>query len=57
MTPQDTEEFLMYLEACTDRQLEGVLEKEKAAGREEYATLTQKAIDIRRMWASKGQAQ
>lgn len=39
MTKQDKEEFTAYLAACTDKQLEGVLEKEKGAGRMEYAGL------------------
>ena len=39
MNEQDREEFISYLRACTDRQVEGVLEKESGAGRDDYAEL------------------
>ncbi len=39
MTAKDKSEFIGYLRQCTDRQVLGVLEKEKAAGRRAYAAL------------------
>ena len=39
MTKRDREEFKGYLANCTDRQVYGVYEKEKAAGRKAYANL------------------
>lgn len=39
MSEQDKEEFLLYLAACTDNQVLGVLEKERAAGRGEFVEL------------------
>lgn len=39
MTRQDKQEFRGYLQNCTDRQVYGVLQKEKDAGREDYADL------------------
>ena len=39
MTAQDIREFRLYLRACTDAQVLGVLEKEREAGRDDYAEL------------------
>jgi hypothetical protein len=39
MTHQDAREFRAYLRACTDNQVRGVYEKERAAGRDDYAAL------------------
>lgn len=39
MKPKDRREFRAYLAACTDAQVQGVYEKEHAAGREDYAAL------------------
>lgn len=39
MTSKDKANFQAYLEACTDRQVQGVYEKERAAGRRGYANL------------------
>jgi hypothetical protein len=36
---RDIRDFRAYLAACTDRQVQGVYNKEKAAGREAYAEL------------------
>lgn len=36
---QDIREFASYLRACTDAQVQGVYDKEKAAGREVYTAL------------------
>ena len=41
MTAQDIREFNAYLRACTDRQLQGVLEKETGGRRETYAALAE----------------
>lgn len=41
MTAQDRREFIDYLHNCTDSQVQGVLEKETAAGRSDYAELAQ----------------
>ena len=39
MTGQEQQEFLQYLRQCTDRQVQGVYDKEKEAGRDDYAEL------------------
>lgn len=36
---QDRREFRGYLKSCSDRQVQGVYDKERAAGRDEYAEL------------------
>jgi hypothetical protein len=41
ITAKDIREFNGYLAACTDRQVQGVYEKESAAGREEYVALVE----------------
>ena len=41
MTSRDRREFQLYLRNCTDRQVQGVYDKEKEAGRSEYAELAQ----------------
>lgn len=35
MTPTERENFNLYLRQCSDAQVQGVYEKEKAAGRQE----------------------
>ncbi len=47
MTSQDRREFKEYLRNCTDNQVFGVLEKEKAAGRQDYADLAQDELERR----------
>ena len=39
MTADEMKDFRGYLKNCTDRQVQGVYDKEKAAGREDYAEL------------------
>lgn len=39
MKAKDREDFEGYLRNCTDRQVLGVLAKERAAGRDDYAAL------------------
>ncbi len=39
MTAQDMKEVRQYLKQCTDRQVQGVYDKEKNAGRNLYAEL------------------
>ena len=39
LSAQDIGEFNSYLRQCTDTQVEGVFQKENAAGREAYAEL------------------
>jgi hypothetical protein len=46
MTQRDRIEFRQYLRQCTDRQVLGVFQKEKDAGRTEYAMLA--AVEIER---------
>ena len=41
MSADDVREFVAYLRALTDAQVWGVLEKEKAAGRDGYAALAE----------------
>ena len=47
MTANDRQEFIQYLRNCTNNQVYGVLEKEKGAGREDYATLAQAELERR----------
>lgn len=44
VTQQDKDEFQGYLTACTDRQVRGVYEKEKQAGRRTYAQLAKEEL-------------
>lgn len=44
LTPRDREEFQLYLEHCTDAQVYGVLEKESAAGRQQYVKLVKQEL-------------
>jgi hypothetical protein len=39
MTAQDMREFRGYLKHCTNAQVQGVYEKERDAGRDDYAEL------------------
>jgi len=39
MTQKDKDEFRAYLRRCTDKQVQGVYERESAAGRRDYAEL------------------
>lgn len=39
LSASDIREFALYLIQCTDRQVLGVLDKERAAGREAYIEL------------------
>lgn len=41
MTARDMREFAGYLRQCTDAQVRGVYEKERDAGREDYAVLAE----------------
>jgi hypothetical protein len=47
MTEQDRREFNAYLRNCSNSQVEGVLEKEKSAGRRDYAALAQEELERR----------
>ncbi|WP_157641872.1 hypothetical protein [Burkholderia ubonensis] len=47
MSAQDRREFNAYLRNCTDRQVQGVLEKEQAAGRKGYSDLAQAELEHR----------
>lgn len=47
MTNDDRIEFKAYLRACTDKQVFGVLEKEQAANRQEYADLALDELERR----------
>jgi len=46
-SPQDIREFRGFLKQATDRQVQGIFDKETAAGREEYADLAQEEARIR----------
>jgi hypothetical protein len=49
---RDMEEFMDYLDICTDAQVLGVLAKERAANRKEYIVLAEKEAEKRRIfWA------
>jgi len=39
MNAKDMREFRDYLKNCTDAQVQGVYDKERAAGRDDYAEL------------------
>lgn len=47
MTNKDRNEFNAYLGNCTNRQVEGVLEKETTAGRTEYVELAKAEMERR----------
>jgi hypothetical protein len=47
ITAQDMREFRAYLRICTDRQVQGVYEKERDAGREAYAELARAEAERR----------
>lgn len=47
MTEQGRKEFIQYLRICTDRQVGCVLEKERAAGRTEFAELANAELERR----------
>lgn len=47
MTNKDRTEFNGYLRNCTDNQVFGVLEKEQAANRDDYAALAQAELERR----------
>lgn len=47
MNAQDRSEFQLYLRQCTDRQVQGVLDKEEDAGREDYAELARTELERR----------
>jgi hypothetical protein len=47
MTARERSEFKEYLRNCTDRQVQGVLDKEKTAGRRNYADLAQDELERR----------
>jgi hypothetical protein len=49
MSKKDREEFRAYLRGCTDRQVYGVLEKERAAGRRAYANLAREELARRNL--------
>ncbi|MEX3983919.1 hypothetical protein AB4Y45_33580 [Paraburkholderia sp. EG287A] len=49
VTAQDKREFKAYLEGCTDNQVRGVLEKEKAAHRTAYVTLAKAEMAARNL--------
>lgn len=44
MTTKERREFLAYLHACTDAQVQGVFDKETAAGRRPYALLAKSEL-------------
>lgn len=47
ITADDIREFCGYLRGCTDAQVRGVYEKEKAAGRDEYVALAEMEAERR----------
>lgn len=52
ISAKDTQEFNSYLRQCTNAQVEGVLEKEREAGRAEYVNLAKSEMERRGMAAS-----
>lgn len=53
MTKKDREEFIAYLRACTDKQVQGVFEKETSAGRRAYANLARQEAERREITISR----
>jgi hypothetical protein len=49
LTARDIREFSQYLRLCTDRQVRGVYEKEKEAGRDDYAALAELELQARHL--------
>lgn len=47
MNAKDMREFNGYLKNCTDRQVQGVYDKEKTAGRDDYAELARMEAERR----------
>ena len=47
VTATDIREFNSYLQTCTDAQVAGVYEKERLAGRDDYAALAEVAASTR----------
>lgn len=47
LTKREREEFQLYLENCTDAQVHGVIEKERAASRPEYVKLAKRELERR----------
>jgi len=47
MSAQDRSEFKDYLRNCTDNQVHGVRDKEKSAGRADYAELAENELERR----------
>jgi hypothetical protein len=47
MSAQDRREFKDYLRNCTNNQVQGVLDKEKSAGRADYAELAENELERR----------
>jgi hypothetical protein len=47
ITAKDIREFNLYLKNCTDNQVRGVYEKERDAGRDEYAELAKAEAEKR----------
>lgn len=47
ITASDIREFIAYLRNCTDKQVRGVYDKEKQAGRDEYVALAEAEADRR----------
>jgi len=47
LAAKDIREFTAYLRNCTDAQVRGVYEKEKAAGRDAYMALAEAEADRR----------
>jgi hypothetical protein len=57
LSKRDREDFEAYLKNCTDRQVLGVLEKERGAGREAYASLARAEARSRGLEWSPGRRQ
>jgi hypothetical protein len=47
MTREDREKFRLYCRACSARQVRGVYEKERAAGRDDYAEIARAEAERR----------
>ena len=47
MDADDMKDFNGYLRACTNRQIQGVFDKERKAGREDYAELARTEARVR----------
>jgi hypothetical protein len=55
MDAKDMREFRLYLKQCTSSQVRGVFDKERRAGREDYAELARAEAEVRGLILDEGE--